>query len=224
VGAAAGGSVDTCDDKTAAVLSGGSVGKTAASRALSEELNTKSKLSLSVPSFGEAEGTEREKGGGQNRRGSDAGGSDEPGRRADKTAEPGHVDGQTGELRGGGAVSLAQVLAGRVYGTLPSLAVQQRWADELIALQMDLVDCPRLRASPCLKTAWRAIAGEIPWPEVHALIGDTCAVRRDGRLAAMRDFKGDPVTPSQYYVGGLKKLFDRHEVSWDAPPRKEPPR
>ena len=64
-------------------------------------------------------------------------------------------------------------------------------------------------------------AAGLKWQQVQFVIAGVIADRDAGvLLTAGRD--GGPITPSQAYVGRIKKLFARLGIIWDAAPRKDP--
>lgn len=106
----------------------------------------------------------------------------------------------------------------REQGLEPASAIGQavRWrvpteedlAEQRAAWQWRIkqaVNDPRLMGCVLVKVAWAVVSGELPGREVDQVLAELAKHRRNGTLRTV---------PSAYFIGGIKRLFARHELDW----------
>jgi hypothetical protein len=84
---------------------------------------------------------------------------------------------------------------------------EQAMVDEVIAAIQRKVRCPNLRLSPCVKAGKALFRGLISRHDLESLLDTTARMKRERSLRS---------PASAYFVGGMKKIYERYEIDEDS--------
>ena len=98
-----------------------------------------------------------------------------------------------------------------VIRRLPSEAEKQARVEELMVFIRGQVADPLLRDSVLLRIAWAIMDGRYSEQKLHAVLRRVAETKRRGTLRG---------TPSQYFVGAVKRSFAESGLDWGSAPRR----
>jgi hypothetical protein len=120
------------------------------------------------------------------------------------TAEP--------PVRGSGPKGIGKILAHvtpEILSRLPGNPERANAKEQIITRIRQRVNDQKLREKPMLRFAQAIVDGLIPERELESLLACLDQARKDGSLRE---------APWSYYVGGARRIFNRHGVVWNLEP------